>query len=72
VGWVYIPRFWHSKEYTFSKVNIVPKRRIIFLEAEYSNYHCPIFCTADNFEQVIKLVRQYLPDAKYVENERVF
>ena len=68
----YKPNFWHSEDYTYNKVVIVPKRRLIFLQAKYANHDCPIFCTKVNFEQVIKLVKQYVPNAEYVENERVF
>jgi hypothetical protein len=70
---LYVPGFWYSDKANYVKVNIVPKRRLVVcLVSEDYTTGRHLFCTADNFEQVIKLVRQYLPDAKYVENERVF
>ena len=69
---LYIPNYWHSEKTNYIKVNIVPSRRIVYLKADEGMNGCPIFCNKDNFEKVIKLVKQYLPDAKYVENEPVF
>ena len=70
---LYIPTYWyHGNKMNFDKVNSVPRRLLIYLILEDGVDTCPIFCTKENYEKVLKLIKHYLPDAEYVENEPVF
>jgi len=68
---LYCPYFWDNpklgEEHVFLKVNICPKRRIIQLETSKPSTSCPLFCTKVNFDQVLAIVKDKLPDAKYVQ-----
>jgi len=61
-----------SKKPNYSKINIIAKRRIIYLELVDKSDGCPIFCNKDNFEEVVFLIKQFFPNAEYVQNERIF
>ena len=70
----YSPCYWHDDkaddEHHIFKVNICKKRRIVYLEAYHPAFTCPLFCTKENFEQVIQIVIEKLPsDVEYVQDE---
>jgi len=70
---LYAPYYWHNdsgNERKIFKVNICKKRRIAYLEAYHPTFSCPLFCTKENFEQIIQIVIDKLPsDVEYVQNE---
>jgi len=69
---VYGARYWKSKKYTFTRVNVIPGRRIIHLYTDKGCNRCPIFCTKENFDSVLSIVKEKLPDAEYVKNQPIF
>ena len=71
---LYKPYYWHDDSAEdrrhIHKVNICKRRRIIYLNAKNPIFSCPLFCTKDNFEQVIQIVIDRLPsDVEYVQDE---
>jgi len=74
---LYSPYYWHDEkvddERHIYKVNICKKRRIVHLKAKKPSFSCPLFCTKDNFEQVIQIVIDRLPsDVEYVHDEPIY
>ena len=69
---IYEPCYWKLKEHPFTIVNVIPSRRIIYLDSENIQHCCPIFCTKENFDSVLAIVKEKLPDAEYVKNQPVF
>jgi len=73
----YSPCYWHDDkaddDRNISKFNICTKRRIVFLKANKPSSSCPLFCTKDNFEQIIQIVIPRLPsDVEYVQDEPIY
>jgi len=69
---LYIPFKWNSNKVNYTKINLIPSRLIVaFLPEDECNV-CIVFCTKENYQKIVKLVKQHLPDAEIVENERVF
>lgn len=69
---LYVPYLWNSTKYNFTKINLVPSRLIVAFLSEDKCEGCRVFCTKENYQQIVQLVKQHLPDAEIVENERVF
>jgi len=69
---LYVPYLWNSTKYNFTKINLVPSRRIVAFLSEDRREGCRVFCTKENYQQIVQLIKQHLPDAEVVENERVF
>ena len=74
---LYRPFYWHDDraddERHITKVNICKKRRIVYLKAYNPAFTCALFCTKENFEQIIQIVIDRLPsDVEYVQDEPIF
>jgi len=72
----YKPYFWHDErvedEFNISKVNICSDRKIIVLMADRTSHSCPLFCTEKNFDKVLSIVQERLPNIEYVKNEPIY
>ena len=73
----YSPCYWHDDRAEdrrhIYKVNICKNRRIVYLKAKDPTFSCPLFCTKENFEQIIQIVIDRLPsDVEYVQDEPIY
>ena len=74
---LYSPYFWHDDRAEdrrhIYKANICKNRRIVYLKAKDPTFSCGLFCTKDNFEQVIQIVIEKLPsNVEYVQDEPIY
>ncbi|WP_025564427.1 hypothetical protein [Psychromonas sp. SP041] len=74
---LYVPFYWHDHRAgdrsCIYKVNICKKRRIVELKAKDPTFSCRLFCTKQNFEQIIQIVIDRLPsDVEYVQDEPIY
>jgi len=68
----YMPYKWNSDAVNYTKINLVSSRCIVVFLSEDGHEGCCVFCTKENYQQIVQLIKQHLPDAEVVENERVF
>jgi len=69
---LYMPFKWNSNKFKYTKINLVPSRLIVAFLSEDECEECIVFCTKENYQKIVNLVKQHLPDAEIVENERVY